>query len=209
MENNKQGLVNCIHFLHQKGYAPATSSNYSFREKGSADFFISASGLDKGEFQESDLVMVDYEGKAVGDETRKTSAETLLHVLIYKQLDWAGCILHTHTVFNTVLSEVLKGEQELVLEGLEIMKAFRGVSTHETSIKIPIFENSQDMKVLSHQIQSYWKEQPDMLGFLLAGHGFYTWGETIAAAKRSIEAFEFLFECYYRMQVWTGLRMDR
>jgi|GEM_PF-6747725 len=36
---------------------------------------------------------------------------------------------------------------------------------------------------------------PGVPGFLLAGHGLYGWGSSIAEAKRHIEVFEFLMEC--------------
>ena len=39
-----------------------------------------------------------------------------------------------------------------------------------------------------------------MKGFLLAGHGLYSWGKDIPAAKRHIEVLEFLFEVSYRIQ---------
>ena len=35
---------------------------------------------------------------------------------------------------------------------------------------------------------------PDAHGVLLRRHGLYTWGESIAGARRHLEALEFLFE---------------
>ena len=43
-------------------------------------------------------------------------------------------------------------------------------------------------------------------GFLLAGHGLYSWGNSIAATKRHIEVFEFLFECFYNIHLFTSIR---
>src|SRR5688500_16997976 len=96
----KSEMVGTIHFLHAQGWAPATSSNYSFRMPESSDFWISASGLDKGRFAASDFIHVDDQGKPMND-ARKTSAETLLHVLLYECFPDAHCILHSHSVFNT------------------------------------------------------------------------------------------------------------
>jgi methylthioribulose-1-phosphate dehydratase len=36
---------------------------------------------------------------------------------------------------------------------------------------------------------------PDCVGYLIRGHGLYTWGPRMADALRHVEAFEFLFEC--------------
>ena len=195
-------LVACIHFLHQKGYAPATSSNYSFRLPASDNITISSSGKDKGTFKREDLMQVDLAGKPVNDD-RRPSAETLLHLMIYKKLPEVACVLHTHTVFNTVLSTLFEEQKNLQLAGFEVLKGLAGIRTHDTQVDVPIFANSQDMEALTSEILAYWEMHPSMQGFLLAGHGLYTWGSSIAVAKRHIEVFEFLFECYYRIHTFS------
>lgn len=192
-------LVRCIHFLHAKGWAPATSSNYSFRIQTEDAIHISASGLDKGDFSTENLMLVDAQGKAL-DPKRKPSAETLLHTLIYAQAPETKCILHTHSVYNTVLSKLYQYDGTLTLSGYEVLKGIAGIRTHETAVKIPIFPNSQDMPDLSAKIKKYWDQEVQLQGFLLAGHGFYTWGKSIAEAKRHMEVFEFLFECFYKTE---------
>ena len=42
---------------------------------------------------------------------------------------------------------------------------------------------------------------PPCHGFLLSGHGLYTWGRDLAEARRHIEIFEFLFECVARARM--------
>ena len=126
IEAIKQELVECIHFLHHKGYAPATSSNYSFRLKNNTSFYISASGLDKGNFSNSDFLEVDQYGIAINDK-RKPSAETLLHAMIYEAQPEINCVLHTHTIFNTVLSHVHASSGFIRLEGFEVLKGLEGI----------------------------------------------------------------------------------
>ncbi|MEN0006889.1 MAG: methylthioribulose 1-phosphate dehydratase [Bacteroidota bacterium] len=199
----QQELVDCIHFLHQKGYAPATSSNYSFRQAGSDRIQISASGIDKGLFATTDLITIDTEGNPVKD-ARKPSAETGLHTMLYRLLPEVRCVLHTHTVYNTVLSTILEPQGYLRLDGFEVLKGLSGIRTHDTVVDLPIFANSQDIEHLSTQIEAYWQKHPIGHGFLLAGHGLYTWGESIAVAKRQVEVFEFLFECYYKIHLFKS-----
>ena len=38
------------------------------------------------------------------------------------------------------------------------------------------------------------EEHPDAHGVLLSRHGLYTWGQSVAEARRHLEALEFLFE---------------
>lgn len=190
-------LVKAIHFLHQKGWAPATSSNYSYREAGQSNFFVSQSGLDKGEFGEQHFLQVDASGNPVED-TRKPSAETLLHCAVYKLFPEVHCVLHTHTVLNTVISQVLQDQGQIELKDYEILKGFSGIKTHEVSVKIPIFANTQDIAALSIELAEFVrKSDTELRAFLIAGHGMYTWGTTVADAKRHVEVVEFLVECEY------------
>ena len=190
----KNDLVKTIHFLHQKGFAPATSSNYSVREAGSTSFYVSESGIDKGEFAEAHLIYVDENGANLQDD-RRTSAETDLHTTLYKLYPKANCILHTHSVLGTILSTINKAEGGILFKNYELLKAFEGITTHECEIFIPIFENTQDIPSLSAKLRTYHAQNPDMRAFLISGHGMYTWASSVAAAKRQVETIEFLLEC--------------
>lgn len=60
---------------------------------------------------------------------------------------------------------------------------------------VPIFENTQDIKALSEQVLEYVKQHHDCHGYLIRGHGLYTWASSMKDCLRHIEAFEFLLEC--------------
>jgi len=194
----KQDLLAVIHWFHAKGWAPATSTNYSFRnpKPGNNTYTISRSGVDKGLFQIADFMEVDASGKALEDfKSIKPSAETLLHTMLYAEKPAVQAILHTHSVVNTACSWIHRTNKSLTLEGFELLKGIAGITTHEASIQLPIFENSQDMQALSAEIREGMAKCPGVPGFLLAGHGLYAWGSSLAEAKRHIEVFEFLMEC--------------
>jgi methylthioribulose-1-phosphate dehydratase len=196
----KSAMVEVIHFLHSHGWAPATSSNYSFREGENDDFWISASGIDKGLFAASDFIHVDALGKPI-DDARKTSAETALHVLIYECFPEAHCVLHSHSVYNTVLSMARKRKKMYVdLQGFEVLKGLKGIHTHDVKVRIPVFENSQDIEALAEEIGAWFEQHGEPQGFLLKGHGLYIWGDDIASAKRQMEVLEFLFEVVYKLK---------
>ena len=195
-------LISCIQFLHNKGFAPATSSNYSFKPDYAGYFHVSVSGVDKAHFRKNHFMKVDMNGKAISD-TRKPSAETLLHAMIYQKVPSAKCVLHTHTIYNTVLSMAYQKAGQLTLSGFEVLKGLQGINTHDTALKVPVFENNQNMAELAAEISPYWEKDPLFQGFLLAGHGLYTWGATIAEAKRQVEVFEFLFEVVYKLKSFS------
>lgn len=198
-----EALTDVIHFLHARGWTPATSSNFSCRlPDGQAGFSISVSGLDKGTFTAQDFLDVDLSGQVIrpAQAHLRPSAETLLHALVYQQFPAAQVVLHTHSVNGTVLSKLYEAEQGLLLKDFEVLKGLEGIATHQAELWLPIFSNHQDMTVLAGQIEPALREQTPVYGFLLAGHGLYTWGNTLAQAKRHVEVFEFLFECVLKLR---------
>jgi len=184
-------IVN-VRELAAAGWTPATSSNFSTRldERHAA---ITVSGRDKGRLTEDDIMVVDFDGNPVATDHRP-SAETLLHTQLYKRFDDVGCILHTHSRNQTIASRLYGGAGQLRLEGYELLKAFHGNDTHETEIVVPVLPNSQDMHTLAAQVDCLLDRQP-MWGYLIDGHGLYTWGRDMAEARRHLEAFEFLLDC--------------
>jgi methylthioribulose-1-phosphate dehydratase len=199
----KARLIEVIRFLHAKGWTPATSSNFSCKADAvSPHFFISVSGLDKGQLTTGDFLEVDADGQLIAPHPAnlRPSAETLLHAVAYQQFPGAKAVLHTHSVNGTVISKLFEAKKGLWLRGFEILKGFEGIKTHETRVWLPIFSNSQDMQALSLEVKAELAQHSPCYGFLLAGHGLYTWGETPEQAKRHAEVFEFLFEAILKLR---------
>jgi methylthioribulose-1-phosphate dehydratase len=185
-------IVANVRELSIAGWTPATSSNFSSRldDRHAA---ITISGLDKGQLTEADIMVVDFDGNAVGSEHRP-SAETLLHVQLYKRFPQIGCVLHTHSLAQTVASRLYAGAGHVHLEGYELLKAFSGNVTHETQVDLPVLPNAQDMHMLAAQVDALLDRQC-MWGYLIDGHGLYAWGRDMAEARRHLDAFEFLLQC--------------
>jgi methylthioribulose-1-phosphate dehydratase len=193
-------LLSAIHFFNQKNWSPATSTNYSVRSQKPDEYIISRSGVDKSLFQLEDLIMIDGKENVLPPFHRpgiKSSAETEIHTFLYHTFPEVRCVLHTHSVLGTVISQRFSSEKHIRFEGFEILKGLEGNQTHECSEILPIVANSQEMKEIIDSIKPRLKPDPKPHGFLIAGHGLYTWGTSIAAAKRHIETFEFLFECLH------------
>ncbi|QLQ33124.1 MAG: methylthioribulose 1-phosphate dehydratase [Candidatus Thiothrix singaporensis] len=187
-------LVAAGQFFHSRGWVPATSSNFSARLDAET-LLITSSGQHKGRLDaEAGFLRVDLQGVSL-DAGKRPSAETGLHTLMYRRDPAMGCVLHTHSVNATVLSMRMR---QVVLEGYEVQKAFPGVETHEGSLLIPVFPNSQDISALAREVDAWLEANPQTVGYLICGHGLYTWGATVADAQRHVEALEFLFECHYR-----------
>jgi methylthioribulose-1-phosphate dehydratase len=154
---------------------------------------ISPSGLDKGLMTTADLLAIDMEGRAE-DNAKKPSAETALHVVIYRARPDAGAILHVHSIWNTLLSGRFAELGYVPLKEYELLKGLSGVTTHEHEERVPILHNSQDYEKLAIQLVEVLRIHAHTHGLLLSRHGLYTWGKSVAEARRHLEALEFLFE---------------
>ncbi|MDH4607984.1 methylthioribulose 1-phosphate dehydratase [Pseudomonas sp. BN102] len=187
-----QEIIEAGRFLYDRGWSPATSSNYSTRLSAS-EALLTVSGKHKGQLGPDDVLATDLDGNSL-EPGKKPSAETLLHTQLYRWKPEIGAVLHTHSVNATVLSRLTLADS-LVFADYELQKAFSGISTHESQVLIPIFDNDQDIARLAAKVQPWLDQHPDCVGYLIRGHGLYTWGSRMSDALRQVEAFEFLFEC--------------
>jgi methylthioribulose-1-phosphate dehydratase len=186
-------LVEAGRFLFERGMVPATSGNLSAR-LADGSLAITVSGRHKGRLSETDIMRVDPEGRPL--QAERPSTEALLHCQIYRRFANVGAALHPHSLSATLLSRLVP--DRLMLRGYELLKAFPGIDTHDSSLTVPIFPNDQNIARLATAVDDWMDRSEQVHGYLITGHGFYTWGETVADALRHAEALEFLFECELR-----------
>lgn len=176
--------------LAARDWFPGTSGNLAIRVSDDPlTFLVTASGRDKRKRTDEDFVLVDATGQLIGEQTGKPSAETLLHVEIFNKTN-ATCSLHVHTVDNNVISELYAANGHVTFTGQEIIKAL-GYWEETASVRIPIIENHADIPTLARAFAPHVTS--DAGAVLIRNHGITVWGETPAAAKRYLEAYEFLF----------------
>lgn len=153
---------------------------------------ITPTGLDKGALDADQFLEIDEAARVIRG-TGLPSAETELHLAIVRACG-AGAVLHTHSMWSTLLSDSFAADGGVPLEGFEMLKGLRDVQTHEHREILPIFENSQDIARLAKKIQALLESEPGLHGFLLRRHGLYTWGKDLPDAKRHVEVLEFLLQ---------------
>jgi methylthioribulose-1-phosphate dehydratase len=192
-QDEAEALCVTARWCYARGWVPATSGNFSVRNRAGAHILISPSGLDKGVMTAAHLLETDLHGRPA-DPAKKPSAETRLHAVIYRARHDAAAILHVHSVWNTILSGRFAATGYVPLTGYEILKGLSGVTTHETEERVPILVNSQNYDDLAADLSAALGKYPEAHGVLLSRHGLYTWGKSVAEARRHLEALEFLFE---------------
>ncbi|GAA0688164.1 methylthioribulose 1-phosphate dehydratase [Marinobacterium maritimum] len=192
-----QQIIDAGRWIDAQGWCPATGGNFSVR-LGPEKALITASGCHKGHLGAEQLLQVDLDGQPQAS-LLKPSAETLLHTRLYELDANIGAVLHTHSVASTVLSRLEAGDW-LTISGYEMQKSLSGNHTHDASIRIAILDNAQDMQALAAELSQRWQGEPLEWGFLVRGHGLYTWGHDMSEARRHLEGLEFLFACELEMR---------
>lgn len=195
MSTLKEQIAETIRNYHQRGWSPATSTNYSFLDENNT-IWVSRSGVDKSQFSAEDFITVDKNGNATGEYAGvKPSAETLIHCVLYELFPQTRVILHSHSVFPVLMSNMY--QHQVPFEGYEVQKGFAGETTHEATVHIPIFDNTQDMVDFSQTLRSN-QTAIRHHSFIMRRHGTYAWGTSLFEAKRHLETLEYLSEVHYR-----------
>src|SRR5215467_6339211 len=195
-------LVRLGQEFHRRGWALGTSGNFSVVVgRDPLRLAITSSSVDKGRLTTDQILEIDSNGRVLSAGGQgKPSAETLLHLAIVETLQ-AGAVLHTHSVWSTILSDYHQGRGGFFIEGYEMLKGLDGVVTHEHREWVPIIENSQNMEALAGETKRTIEENSGLHGFLIRRHGLYTWGKDLDEAARHVEIFEFLLESVGRRQM--------
>ena len=186
--------------LDARGWVLGTSGNFSMvMDESPLRLAITRSGTQKGDLSVNDILEVGSEGNSIGTMAGLPSAETRLHLEIVGARP-AAAVLHTHSIWSTLLSDRYATRGGIAIQGYEMLKGLAGVVTHEHREWIPVLENDQDMARLATRVAATLREYPDCHAFLLRRHGLYTWGATVPEAVRHVEIVEFLLESVGRKE---------
>lgn len=182
-----KGVMAMSHFAGARHWVPATSGNFSVRMDATYAA-VTATGANKAQLTADEVIAAEISGA----RHPRASAEAPLHLARYVGDASIGAIAHMHSMAATVLSRRHAAKGSVTLSGWELLKAFSGVTTHETSVDIPIVPNDQDTDRLAALVEQRLSNYPPVPGYLIAGHGLYVWGADAKETIRHMEAFDFL-----------------
>lgn len=167
------------------GWMRGTSGNLSVvLDRDPLRLAVTASGLDKGELTETDVVEVDAEGGPVSGGV--PSAEAGLHARI-AAISGAGAVVHVHALAPVLAAQRWPGG--VPLRDLEMLKGF-GRAAHDDLVTVPVIDNGQDMRVLGEAFQRGYRA--DTPALIVARHGIYVWGADLREARHRLECLEWL-----------------
>ncbi|MFJ8330159.1 methylthioribulose 1-phosphate dehydratase [Streptomyces sp. NPDC094437] len=193
--------------LYRLGWMPGTSGNVSIRS--GEGVMITASGRSKGTMAPEDTVIVDpVDGRPLVGETERPSAETSIHLAVYRQVSGCGAVVHAHAPYSTALA-TLTGTGtgtgtggsvgRVVFRELELAKGL-GVAAPRL-VEVPVFANWPDVSRIADDVTVCLRETSDVPPALLIDrHGVTTWGGDLDEARNRLECVEELS----RLTLLTG-----
>ena len=162
--------------LVKHGLVIFTWGNVSEIDRGKGIFAIKPSGLPYETMTWEDMVLVDMEGKVV-DSKCKPSSDTPTHLVLYRQFETIGGVVHTHSEWATSWAQM----------GLPIPPLG---TTHADYFygEIPCTRKLTETEVKSRYefetgnvvIETFRKRKIDPLAVpavLIDGHGPFSWGK--------------------------------
>ena len=114
----KQLIIEAGRRLWQRGMVAANDGNISCRVPGG--YLITRSGVSKGFMSEADILVLDEQGKTLGDGPGQPSSETAMHLGIYPARPHTGAIVHAHPPYATAFALAGVDINQAQLEELRI-----------------------------------------------------------------------------------------
>lgn len=193
----RAALVEIAHDFHARGWMSGTAGNLSARAD-TEHFWITSSGVPKGQLEESDFLLVRIQDGVVVERAapgNKPSAETTIHQAIYSLFPEAQACLHGHSVDGCLASgRAKRGAKALRLPAIEMLKGF-DIWQQNPKVDLPLFENHLDVARIAKEIEArFRKAQPPLTALMIRAHGPTVWGAGLQEAYNRFECLEFLFD---------------
>ncbi|MGC4892269.1 S-methyl-5-thioribose-1-phosphate isomerase [Micromonospora sp. DT31] len=184
-------LVDLSHTLYRRGWLEGTSGNLSVR-LGAQEVLITASGRGKGDLTVADTVRVDADsGRPVSADAPRPSAETSVHLAVYRRFTGCGAVVHAHSPYATALAARLAraGRRSVRFTDFELIK---GLGCHDGALTVPVLPNHSDVGRIAADAAAWFEREPDGCPpvLLIAHHGATAWGADLRQARNHLECLE-------------------
>ncbi|MBX3423068.1 MAG: class II aldolase/adducin family protein [Pirellulaceae bacterium] len=190
------------HDFWRRGWSLGASGSYSVvAQREPRQLLITAQCTDKGSLVPVDFALVDSSGKGVIPDQAQASADVLLHCVIAEQAR-AGAILHTSSVWATILATKFESLGGVLIDGYAMQSGLAGADSRLQAQWFPIVDCLADATAMADQVRDTLQSaSPLPSGFLVKQQGLFTWGHDLQTAVRHVEIMEFLFEVLARQAV--------
>ncbi|OLR62499.1 L-ribulose-5-phosphate 4-epimerase [Anaerostipes sp. 992a] len=160
--------------LPQKGLVLYTWGNVSAIDREKELVVIKPSGVSYDEMKPEDMVVIDLEGNVV-EGNLKPSSDAPTHLVLYREYDEIGGIVHTHSTWATIWAQAGKS---IPPQGTTHADYFFGEVP--CTRKLNIQEINQDYEVETGNVivETFMGKNPiHCPGVIVNDHGPFTWGK--------------------------------
>lgn len=187
MEKERKELVDYGNRMFQDGLVTLTSGNISVYDPETGLMAITPSGIPYPETRPEDIVIMKLDGTIV-DGQRKPSSENQLHAAVYRARKDARAVVHTHSMFATVLG--IAGEK---VEAVHFL--LPNVCGRKDVPLVPYV--TYGTKELAEEVMGEMKDSPAVL---LQNHGMVASGISLNDAYTRASAVETCAEYQWRAE---------
>ncbi len=192
MEKFAELQSECLHAnrkLGQTGLVRFTFGNASVADPNAGVFAIKPSGVAYDKLKSSDMVVVDFEGKAVMGSLRPSS-DTATHAWLYRRWGGIRSIVHTHATYSVAWAQAQRDIPVLGTTHADYLACdvpctppmpdewVAGAYEHRTGVHITEYFHRHNLT-------------PEQVPMVLVGnHGPFTWGKNQEMAIHHAEVLE-------------------
>ncbi|MCC6015441.1 MAG: class II aldolase/adducin family protein [Desulfurococcaceae archaeon] len=120
-EQIKKDICKVMRNLFERGLVSALGGNVSARVPGAKEFWITPSGIFKGELTPDDLIKLDFDGNIV-EGIGRPSIEWPLHAAIYRVRADVNAVVHAHNPFTLGLALAGVGLKPITVEAVMVLR---------------------------------------------------------------------------------------
>ncbi len=194
LQKEREDVVKYCQMLITHGLTKGTGGNISILNREEGLFAISPSGIDYFETEPEDIVVMNLKGEIV-DGDRKPSSEHELHRIFYTDRDDIAAVVHTHSVYSTVLATLREG-----LPASSYLVAFSGYD-----VRCAEYASYGSMELAKNTFETM-KERN---AAFMANHGLIAGGGDILNAFNIVEQIEQCAEVYVKARaIGTPVLLD-
>ncbi|MBU5302378.1 L-fuculose-phosphate aldolase [Eubacterium callanderi] len=194
LQKEREDVVKYCQMLITHGLTKGTGGNISILNREEGLFAISPSGIDYFETEPEDIVVMNLRGEIV-DGDRKPSSEHELHRIFYTDRDDIAAVVHTHSVYSTVLATLREG-----LPASSYLVAFSGYD-----VRCAEYASYGSMELAKNTFEAM-KERN---AAFMANHGLIAGGSDILNAFNIVEQIEQCAEVYVKARaIGTPVLLD-
>ncbi len=180
MKEERRQIVEFGKKLRENKLTPGTSGNLSIYSPEENVIAISPSGIDYYDTLEEDIVIMDLDGNIV-EGSRKPSSEWRFHTAFYKNKNHIRAVVHTHSLYSTILSTLGMG-----------IKAVHYTVGDSNVAEVPCapYELYGTWSLAEKAVQTAGKSD----AVILSNHGIITCGKNLAQAYNLLCNLEYVAE---------------